>query len=108
RPDPGAMRVGRVQVGWGMATASYPANRKAAKAMAAIHADGSAVVRSGTHDLGTGTYTVMAQVAADALGMPISKVRFELGDTRFPEAPVSGGSQTVASVAPAVFQAAPA
>jgi xanthine dehydrogenase YagR molybdenum-binding subunit len=106
RPEPGSMRIGRTQVGWGMATASYPANRKGAKAIAIINADGSAVVRSGTHDLGTGTYTVMAQVAADALGMPISKVRFELGDTRFPEAPVSGGSQTVASVGPAVYEAA--
>jgi xanthine dehydrogenase YagR molybdenum-binding subunit len=102
----GSMRIGRTQVGWGMATASYPANRRGAKAMAMINPDGTAVVRSGTHDLGTGTYTVMAQVAADALGMPISKVKFELGDTRFPEAPVSGGSQTVASVAPAVYQAA--
>jgi xanthine dehydrogenase YagR molybdenum-binding subunit len=68
--------------------------------------DGTVLVRSGTHDLGTGTYTVMTQVAADALGMPVDRIRFELGDTRFPEAPVSGGSQTVASVGPAVFQAA--
>ena len=105
-PAPGSMRIGRTQVGWGMATASYPANRKAAKAIATINPDGTAVVRSGTHDLGTGTYTVMAQVAADALGLPVSRVAFELGDTRFPEAPVSGGSQTVASVGPAVHQAA--
>jgi xanthine dehydrogenase YagR molybdenum-binding subunit len=60
------------------------------------------VVCSGTQDLGTGTYTVMAQVAADALGMPASRVRFELGDSRFPKAPGSGGSSTVASVSPAV------
>jgi len=105
-PEPGSMRQGRTLVGWGMATASYPANRKGAKASATINADGSVLVRSGTHDLGTGTYTVMAQIAADALGVNVSRVRFELGDTRLPEAPVSGGSQTVASVGPAVHQAA--
>jgi xanthine dehydrogenase YagR molybdenum-binding subunit len=65
-------------------------------------------VRSGTQDLGTGTYTVMMQIAAEALGMPVSKVIFELGHTGHPEAPVSGGSQTVASVGPAVYAAAEA
>jgi len=105
---PGSMRAGRTLVGWGMATAAYPANRKGAKASATINPDGSVVVRSGTHDLGTGTYTVMSQIAADALGLPVSRIRFELGDTRLPEAPVSGGSQTVASVGPAVHQAAQA
>jgi xanthine dehydrogenase YagR molybdenum-binding subunit len=105
-PAPGSMRLGRTLVGWGMATAAYPANRKGAKASASIDKDGAVVVRSGTHDLGTGTYTVMAQIAADALGVDVSRVRFELGDTRLPEAPVSGGSQTVASVGPAVHQAA--
>jgi xanthine dehydrogenase YagR molybdenum-binding subunit len=105
-PAPGSMRLGRTLVGWGMATAAYPANRKGAKASATINADGSVIVRSGTHDLGTGTYTVMAQIAADALGVEVSRVRVELGDTRLPEAPVSGGSQTVASVGPAVHQAA--
>ena len=68
-------------------------------------ADGSAVVQSGTQDLGTGTYTVMAQLAADELGLPIERVRLELGDSRFPQAPASGGSQTVASVGPAVVAA---
>lgn len=105
-PKPGSMRNGRTLVGWGMATATYPANRKGAKAVAALLPDGTAVVRSGSHDLGTGTYTVMTQIAADALGMPLSRVRFQLGDTTMPEAPVSGGSQTVASVGPAVHQAA--
>jgi len=105
-PEPGSMRQGRTQVGWGMATAAYPANRKGAKASATINADGSVLVRSGTHDLGTGTYTIMAQIAADALGVDVTRVRAELGDTRLPEAPVSGGSQTVASVGPAVHQAA--
>ncbi|SHH72823.1 xanthine dehydrogenase family protein molybdopterin-binding subunit [Massilia sp. CF038] len=106
--EPRSMREGKTLVGWGMATATYPTNRQKSKASAALHADGSVVVRSGTHDLGTGTYTVMTQIAADALGVPVTKVRFELGDTAMPEAPVSGGSMTVASVGPAVHAAATA
>ena len=102
------MRDGDTLVGWGMATATYPAYRSPAKASASIRADGTALVRSGTQDLGTGTYTVMTQIAAEALGMPVAKVLFELGDTGQPEAPVSGGSQTVASVGPAVHAAAKA
>jgi len=106
--EPRSMRAGDMLVGWGMATATYPTNRQKSKASAAIYPDGTAVVRSGTHDLGTGTYTVMTQIAADALGMPAAKIRFELGDTGMPEAPVSGGSMTVASVGPAVHAAATA
>ena len=99
---PRSMRDGHALIGWGMATATYPAHRRPASAMARILPDGTAVVRSGTHDLGTGTYTVMTQVAADALGMPPERIDFELGDTLMPPAGVSGGSTTVASVAPAV------
>jgi xanthine dehydrogenase YagR molybdenum-binding subunit len=107
-PQPGSMREGSTLVGWGMATATYPTNRSPASATASINPDGSAVVRSATQDLGTGTYTVMTQVAADGLGLPVDKVCFELGDSSFPVAPVSGGSTTVASVAPAVYAAATA
>src|SRR6201999_369235 len=64
--------------------------------------DGTAMVASGTQDLGTGTYTIMTQVAADALGFPLDYVRFALGDSSLPKAPVSGGSQSAASVSPAV------
>jgi xanthine dehydrogenase YagR molybdenum-binding subunit len=105
-PQPRSMRAGGKLLGLGMATATYPANRRPASAMARILPDGTAVVSSGSQDLGTGTYTVMTQVAAEALGLPVEKVRFELGDTALPEAPVSGGSQSVASVAPAVQAAA--
>ena len=104
--QPGSMRQGRTLIGYGMATATYPANRMPAKASAMIRPDGTALVRSGSHDLGTGTYTIMTQVAADALGWPVDKVTFELGDTAMPQAPVSGGSMTAASVGPAVQQAA--
>ncbi len=105
-PQPRSMRDGRFLVGMGMATATYPTNRQAASARVRLMADGTAVAFSGTQDIGTGTYTVMAQVAAEELGLPVGRVRFELGDSRFPKAPASGGSQTVASVAPAVQAAA--
>ena len=103
---PGSMREGHALVGWGMATATYPANRMPASARVRAMPDGSFVVQSGTQDLGTGTYTIMTQVAADALGCPVDAVRAELGDSALPQAPVSGGSMTTASVMPAVQMAA--
>jgi xanthine dehydrogenase YagR molybdenum-binding subunit len=90
-------------VGMGMATSSYPANFNKAEALARLFPDGTALVQSGAVDIGTGTYTVMAQVAADAIGLSPSKVKFDLGDTEMPEAPRSGGSQTAASVSSAVL-----
>ena len=101
-PQPRSMRDGSWLVGWGMATATYPAHRMPSKASATLLANGTVVVRSGTQDIGTGTYTVMTQVAADELAIPVDLVRFELGDTRLPKAPISGGSMTVSSVGPAV------
>ena len=95
------MRDGAVLVGWGMASATYPANRSKAEARLVFGNDGSVLAQSGTQDLGTGTYTVMSQVAADALKLPLHQIRFDLADSRFPPAPISGGSQTAASVAPA-------
>ena len=105
KAEPRSMRDGRWLVGWGMATATYPAHRQTAKAMAMLREDGTYVVRTATQDLGTGSYTIFTQVAADALGVPLEKVRFELGDTSFPKAPASGGSMTACSVGPAVRQA---
>jgi xanthine dehydrogenase YagR molybdenum-binding subunit len=104
-PAPRSMRDGGWLVGYGMATSTYPSNRRTAGVRVVLMANGDAVVQSGTQDLGTGTYTVMAQLAADELGLPIERVRFELGDSRFPKAPVSGGSMTAASVGPAVIAA---
>jgi xanthine dehydrogenase YagR molybdenum-binding subunit len=101
-PRPRSMREGSTLIGWGMGTATYPANRSAASAVVRLLPDGTASVASGTQDLGTGTYTVMTQIAADALGLPAEHVRFALGDSSLPRAPVSGGSQSAASVAPAV------
>jgi xanthine dehydrogenase YagR molybdenum-binding subunit len=102
---PGSMRDGRLLVGLGMASATYPANRNPAKASVSIDAGGQVIVRCGSQDIGTGTYTVMTQVAADALGVPMDQVRAELGDSDLPEAPTSGGSCTVASITPAIEQA---
>ena len=89
-------------IGYGMATATYPTRRSKSSALARLLPDGTAYVQAGSQDLGTGTYTVMTQTAADALGLPAEKVRFELGDTLMPETPVSGGSQTAASTGSAV------
>jgi xanthine dehydrogenase YagR molybdenum-binding subunit len=101
-PQPRSMRRGDKLVGWGMATATYPTNRSAGECSACLQPDGSALFRSATQDLGTGTYTVMTQIAADSIGLPVERVRFELGNSKLPESPVSGGSTTVASVGPAV------
>lgn len=90
-------------IGYGMASAEYPCfYRQPASAKAQIFADGSALIQSGIADVGTGTYTVMTQVAADELSLPIEKVRFELGDTDLPHAPQQVASLGVNSVAPAV------
>ena len=96
-------KEGTEKIGWGMATATYPANKAKASANARIYPDGSVVIQCATQDLGTGTYTIMTQLAADALGIPANLIRFELGDSTFPKGPVSGGSQTAASVGPSVM-----
>jgi xanthine dehydrogenase YagR molybdenum-binding subunit len=105
-PKPGATRDpdGKL-VGWGMATAIYPAEQQPAAAKVILSNDGSIVVQSATHEAGTGTYTMMTQFVADSLGVPMEQVRFELGDTQFPPAPVNGGSWLTASVGPAVVAA---
>ncbi|HEX6833091.1 MAG TPA: xanthine dehydrogenase family protein molybdopterin-binding subunit, partial [Rudaea sp.] len=105
-PKPGSLREGHVQIGWGMATATYPANRMPCKANITVLADGSALVQCGTQDIGTGTYTILAQTAADALGIPVERIKVEIGDSTLPDAPVSGGSMSAASATPAVRDAA--
>ena len=104
-PQPGSMRNGDRLIGWGMATMAYDADFFATTASAKLFADGNVLVQSATCDQGTGSYTIMRQIAADTLGMPISAIRFELGDTQMPEAPVSAGSKTTASVGSAVYAA---
>jgi xanthine dehydrogenase YagR molybdenum-binding subunit len=104
--EPGTLRDGRYRIGWGMASACYPAYRMASEAAVRIAGDGSVQVRCGTQDMGTGTYTVLGQLAAAALGVSLARVSVELGDTDLPEGPYSGGSIATASFTPAVEEAA--
>ena len=99
------MREGNELIGVGVAAAGYHTNRSEADAQVRINGDGTADVFSATCDMGPGTYTSMTQVAADALGLPLQRVRFSLGDSRFPKAPSHSGSRTMASVGSAVFVA---
>ena len=101
-PRAGATRQGRYLTGIGMATATYPVHNNQGTARVRLYADGRALVQSGATDLGTGTYTVMTQVAADTLGLTPDKVRFELGDSRLPTAPNSGGSVAGGTVSSSV------
>lgn len=105
-PAPGAARDGEHLVGMGMAVAAYHTARSQCSAVARVFADGAVEVQSATSDMGPGTYTSMTQVAADALGVPLSRVRFALGDSSYPPAPSHSGSRTMASVGSAVFRAA--
>jgi xanthine dehydrogenase YagR molybdenum-binding subunit len=102
---PGAMRDGDWLVGWGCATAIYPTHVGAAAVRVRLEADGQVRVQIAAHDLGTGAYTVIGQMAGEQLGVPLSQVTVELGDSRFPPAPVAGGSNTTASCCNAVKKA---
>jgi xanthine dehydrogenase YagR molybdenum-binding subunit len=95
-------RDGRWTIGSGMATTLYPAIRQACRARIRLNPEGSLVVQCGTQDMGSGTYTALGQIAAEALGIPMTKVTVELGDTWLPDGPFSGGSQVTASIFPAV------
>jgi xanthine dehydrogenase YagR molybdenum-binding subunit len=105
KPESRSMRDGKTLIGWGMATAVYPTRRSASNASARLNADGTFSVDAGTQDLGTGTYTIMTQIAAQTFGVGPEKVKFRLGDTELPQTPVSGGSQTAASTGSAVYLA---
>jgi xanthine dehydrogenase YagR molybdenum-binding subunit len=106
KAEPGTLKEGNYLVGYGMATATYPANRSASTAKATLFADGHAEILCGTQDIGTGTYTVMTQVAADAFALPVEKVKVKLGDSSYPKGAQSGGSQVSASVGPPIRAAA--
>jgi xanthine dehydrogenase YagR molybdenum-binding subunit len=103
---PHSMRDGGLLVGWGVATATYPAHAGKAEVQIRLNADGTALVRCAAHDLGTGQYTSLTQISADAIGLPVEKVKFELGDSSLPFGPVAGGSRTTATVASAIANAA--
>jgi xanthine dehydrogenase YagR molybdenum-binding subunit len=105
-PDVGSMKRNPLILGWGMAGAAWIAARFAAEANVQLRDDGTTRVACGTQDIGTGTYTILAQLAAEKTGVPIEKVEVALGDTSLPEGPVSGGSMATGSIIPAVFAAA--
>jgi Aerobic-type carbon monoxide dehydrogenase, large subunit CoxL/CutL homologs len=104
--EPRSMRDGRWLVGWGTATGTWGASQLPATVKITLKADGTAYVGSATSDIGPGTYTVITMIAAEFLGIEPEKVKFELGDTNLPQAPVQGGSFTTASVGSAAQGAA--
>jgi xanthine dehydrogenase YagR molybdenum-binding subunit len=101
-PEPRSMRDGHELVGWGMASGQWIAEQQEAQARVVLHADGRVDVETAASDIGTGTGTVLAQVAASALGVPLQDVHVHIADTRLPQAPTEGGSSHVASVGSAV------
>jgi CO/xanthine dehydrogenase Mo-binding subunit len=104
-PAVGAMRAGRWLVGYGMAGVTFSQQFPKCRARATISRDGTARVSSGATDIGTGTYTVMTQLAAEALGLTVDRVEFNLGDTRLPRAPAAGGSGLTTGLGGAVHNA---
>jgi xanthine dehydrogenase YagR molybdenum-binding subunit len=102
----GSMKGDGLTLGWGMAGCAWIAARFPAEANVELRDDGTTRVACGTQDIGTGTYTILAQLGAEKTGVPLDKVEVALGDTSLPEGPISGGSMATGSVIPAVFAAA--
>lgn len=102
---PGTIKEDRLLIGCGMATALHPMEHTPASVRVKLTSDGFAVVQTASQDIGTGTYTIMTQIAADALSLPAERIKLQLGDSSFPKAAASGGSSTAGSVGSAVKQA---
>lgn len=105
-PGIGSMKRDGLTLGWGVGACSWLGLRFSAEATVDLRADGTARVVCGTQDIGTGTYTILAQLVAAQTGLPLEKIEVGLGDTALPRGPISGGSAATASVIPAVFDAA--
>jgi xanthine dehydrogenase YagR molybdenum-binding subunit len=105
-PAIGSMRKGDLILGWGVAAASWGANRGVCEASVNLRNDGTALVFCGTQDIGTGTYTVIAQIVSDKTGIPVDKVNVVLGSSSLPPGPTSGGSTATSTVIPAISDAA--
>jgi len=101
-PEPRSMRRGNKLVGYGMATGIWEAMQVLARVEAVMKRDGKLMMSSAVTDIGTGTLTVMTQIAADELGLPLEDVSFQYGDSKMPFAPIQGGSFTVSTVGSAV------
>jgi xanthine dehydrogenase YagR molybdenum-binding subunit len=104
-PKVGSMTRDGLTLGWGMAACSWLAERFGCHAAVDLRADGTARVASAVQDIGTGTYTIMAQMVAERLGIPVERVEVALGDTNLPAGPVSGGSMATASLVTPVHEA---
>lgn len=104
-PEPRSMKRGNKLVGYGMATGIWDANRILGRAEAIMTADGKVEIKSAVTDIGTGTKTIMTQIAADELGLPVENITFSYADSKMPFAPIQGGSFTTATVGPAVQNA---
>jgi xanthine dehydrogenase YagR molybdenum-binding subunit len=104
-PKPRSMKEGRELIGWGMATGVWEAQMQKTTARATLTIDGRLEVGTASADIGTGTYTILTQIAADALGLPMEKVTAKLGDSKLPFSPVEGGSWAAASAGTAVHLA---
>jgi xanthine dehydrogenase YagR molybdenum-binding subunit len=102
------MRDGSDLVGWGMATGVWEALQAPISVRIALSANGHAEVSCATSDIGTGTYTIIAQVAADMLGLPLADISVKLGDSSLPQSPVEGGSWIATSVANGIASTAEA
>jgi xanthine dehydrogenase YagR molybdenum-binding subunit len=96
------MRNGDSLIGWGHATGVWESWQLPADARAVLTADGKLTIGSATADIGTGTYTIMTQIGAEMMGLPIADVTFELGDSSLPKAPVEGGSFSAATIGSAI------
>ncbi|MFF7710284.1 molybdopterin cofactor-binding domain-containing protein [Pseudomonas sp. NPDC007930] len=103
--QPGAMRDGDELIGYGLGACNWDAYRIPTQARVSLRADGTALVQCGLQDIGTGTYTILAQTVSELTGLPLAKVEVELGSSAFPPGPVSGGSWVTASAMPAVADA---
>lgn len=102
---PGQVREGRWMLGMGMAAATRSNLLRPSKCHVRLDGKGLLTVKMAMTDIGTGTYTVLSQIAAEMLGLPIDKVSMQLGDSDFPETPGSGGSWGAASTGSALFDA---
>lgn len=105
-PEVGSMRQGDLILGWGVASAAWMAERVAVEAVVDLRRDGTARVACGCQDIGTGTYTMVAQIGGERLGLEPTRVEPVLGDTDLPQGPISGGSMATGSLVPAILEAA--
>jgi xanthine dehydrogenase YagR molybdenum-binding subunit len=105
-PEIGSMRSDDgLVVGWGMAACNWEALKQACDARVSLRADGTAFASCATQDIGTGTYTIVAQAVSDITGLPLDKIEVELGDSTYPSGPLSGGSWATATTLPAIAKA---